>query len=685
MKPRPIPPVLFLLCIMFLVGQLCLARIGLLSNTVQSSTATMSREEEIVRSAYAKMAYSTQIYSIKAAVEDSLRQPVDSVILGNRIADETVSFQLTKVQVGDFAQIAKTAYGDLVTKPNGEAILPVATGFWVYTTDAPKETKAATGFAAWTNGPVLTEDWTVPFASAIQKAHAARQEDMSPYKRYAAVSLTVKFQGQSRSYRSLFLFGTDPSGKERILPVDTVVGGPALTFFLNNSVFPAVLFEPDISKIPFVSQWLRSNAAPGVASGQVSCDLQTLKCSVPQADVARALGDATRLQYKRRATLVEVSFHPKPKGRFFFQTADCTSHNTTGSSLGATQVDSGDHLFGGHNMSYGIAKSCTYSNGTNTNNTCDTSCSDTITATPNESGQVISGCHVVQISQQVGGTSSATGAGANCNASVAVGARACFFCLCNITFSVTGSGATVTISSDGFYTAQQNDSNSCASQAQPTPTPSALPPPPPPDPTPTDCPPDNGDPQPICFSDCGACPSPIIIDLNGKGFFLTDAVHGVLFDIKGNGQPLQIAWIAQGADNAFLALPGPDGLVHTGKQLFGNFTPQPPSNHPNGFIALAVYDGADHGGNGDGIIDDKDLIFSSLRLWIDENHDGICQPGELHILSDLGVSSISLNYLLSHRVDDFGNVFRYRAKLNSGIPGESEVGRKAYDVFFTHM
>jgi hypothetical protein len=156
-----------------------------------------------------------------------------------------------------------------------------------------------------------------------------------------------------------------------------------------------------------------------------------------------------------------------------------------------------------------------------------------------------------------------------------------------------------------------------------------------------------------------------------------------MFDISGSGTPMRLGWTTPGSGNAFLALPGPDGMVTNGTQLFGNFTPQPPSARPNGYAALAVYDQPDHGGNGDGLIDQKDQIYSSLRLWLDENHDGVCQPGELHTLPELGVLSISLSYSLSHRVDDFGNVFRYRADINSGMSGESDVGRKAFDVFLT--
>jgi hypothetical protein len=177
------------------------------------------------------------------------------------------------------------------------------------------------------------------------------------------------------------------------------------------------------------------------------------------------------------------------------------------------------------------------------------------------------------------------------------------------------------------------------------------------------------------------CPdSPIVIDLTGKGFSLTDAKNGVSFDIKGTGSPVQMGWTARGAQNAFLALPGSDGLVHNGKELFGNFTPQPPSDTPNGFAALAVYDDPKNGGNGDGIIDARDAVFKSLRLWVDANHDGIAQPEELHTLPELGVNSISLKYREDAMKDQYGNAFRYRARLNPDRPTED--GRITYDIFF---
>jgi hypothetical protein len=211
---------------------------------------------------------------------------------------------------------------------------------------------------------------------------------------------------------------------------------------------------------------------------------------------------------------------------------------------------------------------------------------------------------------------------------------------------------------------------------------SCIDPPPPPQ-----CDPDA--PPEIRFGDknggAGTCASPIIIDLTGDGFALTDAPHGVNFDIANTGTPVQIAWTAN-ANNAFLVFDRDgNGSITSGAELFGNYTPQPTSARPNGFLALAVYDQADHGGNGDGIVDSQDAIFSDLRLWVDLNHDGISQPTELFKLPDLGVFSISLDYRESRRTDQYGNVFRYRSRINvnPGEQGQSTASREAYDIFLT--
>jgi hypothetical protein len=153
---------------------------------------------------------------------------------------------------------------------------------------------------------------------------------------------------------------------------------------------------------------------------------------------------------------------------------------------------------------------------------------------------------------------------------------------------------------------------------------------------------------------------PVVIDLGQNNVEFTSADDGVLFDINDDGRPEAVAWTDAEAGDGFLVFDrNRNGVIDSGRELFGNATPQPPADgNQNGFLALALFDD-----NQDGVISSLDGIFNGLRIWVDANHNGKSEAGELTTLAANGIVLLEVDYKESRRKDRHGNELRYRARV----------------------
>jgi len=169
--------------------------------------------------------------------------------------------------------------------------------------------------------------------------------------------------------------------------------------------------------------------------------------------------------------------------------------------------------------------------------------------------------------------------------------------------------------------------------------------------------------QAVATMTCGVCSnfltavssadgqsSPVLLDINGNG--IADVTtpdytgdHGAFvregsvgFDVAGRGRSARTEWLKPNQDGLLVLDANGNGLVDSASELFGDV-----DGFVDGYAKLTLLDA-----NHDSILTGDEL--SKLSIWIDKDGDGICQPGELSSVIDLGISKISVrhqNYISS--------------------------------------
>lgn len=597
----------------------------------QLKKPVVTPEEKVVRAAYEKLTRLNKAALLLGSLDSNIDAP----------ESEYLRFELRKFHVGPIGEIMGSPHDEVITTKGDLIDLTRSTS------SLNNQEEHIAFPAKWTQSQYASIDdpkWTIRDVLSFE---FQRYYDVGEYASY---EVTVSFKGKGRTYKALALFHNAYGSTNDLAPAfwDAVVGSGGMLTQVWKEDLPAVGEKVE-----------RESYRPSLPEGPGR------KAS---SEIAYRTHHSRNLPGKASPALNRsTAFMPEGSNNYSESYSEIESILP---DLSRTTEDFRDHTSGAHGLKMNWTASCIAQAGNQQYCKID---NNGIFLWENGTTNLLFYYHKNKDADKEQSATGPRGQPITCYHGHGIATEYCLTPSCSFEVSFVGIGLTMKMLGGDVWNGEVIHSHTCN-------MPKAA----------NNC--NNAFAKAKCFSNGGdwddslcSCSilSPILIDINGDGFALTDKSHGVSFDLNADGQPDQIGWTTSGSDNAWLAFDrNGNGRIDNGSELFGNSTPQPPAIEPNGFLALEQFDRPAAGGNGDGWIGPADSVFNVLRLWQDVNHNGISETSELHRLTELGVRRMDLDYRTSNRTDEFGNRFRFRAKVKD--TPDAQVSRWAWDVYLVH-
>ena len=233
------------------------------------------QDEQVVRKSYAKLAYAVQSRTVY--VEAQKHPNITTAELAAKLQSNELRFDIADMSSGGISDIGSRPYSDFVTRPDRQEVLQIAHDEQTFTEDG----RLITSYFAvprWSPGEQTLEDWDVPVKAALVASGNERG-----YSRYVAATITVRFQGRSRTYHALWLFSDSD-----LMAIDTVTGNSIARSFATESAYPSVLTDTTLRSRTTVNDWLNStqrfDASCKTGKVDVCCD-SAMHCGVSTEDL----------------------------------------------------------------------------------------------------------------------------------------------------------------------------------------------------------------------------------------------------------------------------------------------------------------------------------------------------------------------------------------------------------------